>query len=310
MNPLFPFNGTAHLAESMLLPAEAACPLCGSTDRYVAHLIQDAPAVTLLTCIGCGGSSVSRMPTTEALDSLYAGFYAGDAHQENAPHVTFGNLNRFGEHLARAYGPVSPGRPLRILDFGGGDGSIAVNVAEKLRARGAGDIFVQLVDYGEDGAPSADAQITFQRASDLEAVDGLPFDFIIASGVVEHVTDPRGVLEALFTRLAPGGRFYARTPYVAPYMRLVGTRGAAWFFPYPPHHHHMGSRCWENLVHHAGEGQDVSLITARPAIVQVSFAQDWKVALLSHLAKAPWYVLGNRYPFVGGWEVVVQKGGG
>ena len=56
-------------------------------------------------------------------------------------------------------------------------------------------------------------------------------------------------------------------------------------------------------------GELVTLYAARPAIVQVSFAQSWKVALLSHLAKAPWYLVGNRYPFVGGWEVVAQKDG-
>lgn len=309
MNPLFPFNGTAHLLESQLLPSASSCPLCGSSERSVVHPIQEAPAVTLLQCHRCGGASVSRMPTEEALDALYADFYKGASHQDDAPHVTFGNLNRFGAHLARAFGAVSPGAPLRILDFGGGDGSIALNVAEKLRAQGAGEITVQLVDYGDAALPPYGEGIVFQQAGNLDALGDNEYDFIIASGVIEHVPDPRETLEALFARLATQGRFYARTPHVVPYMRCCRKGTAGWFFPYPAHLHDMGARCWENLVERAGKAHNVTRYAARPAIVQVSFAQNWRVALLSHLAKAPWYLLGNRYPFVGGWEVVVRKDG-
>lgn len=309
MNPLFPFNGTAHLTESQLLPPVPSCPLCGSSDQCAVHQIQVEPTVTLLSCGGCGGGSVSRMPTEEALDALYADFYRGESHQEEDPHVTFGNLNRFGAHLARVYGAVSPGGTVRILDFGGGDGSIAMNVAEKLRARGAGEVLVQLVDYGEAGYPQPGDGIVFQQADTLAALGDDEYDLVIASGVMEHVPNPQEVLEALFARLAVGGRFYARTPHVVPYMRLVGKRGADWFFPYPAHLHDMGARCWEHLVRRTGQEHDVTLMKSRPAIVQVSFVQNWKVALLSHLAKAPWYLLGNRYPFVGGWEVVVRKDG-
>ncbi len=307
MNPLFPFNGTRHLSETELVQSKEACPLCGAERGKRVAWIQRAPDVALHQCATCHGASVNPMPTDDALAALYEVFYGDPSHGDGDAHVTFGNPDRFGKHLARHFAALLPRDYLEIMDFGGGDGAIAVSVARQLLAQGVDAAAITVVDYENALAPCDDKRISMSRADSLESIGEKDFDIVIASGVVEHVPDPTALVTALLSRLREGGCFYARTPHVLPFIKLTGKRGVKHFFPFPAHLHDLGQRFWEHFFAHQRVDSDCHLIASQPAIVQVSFAQHGPVALLSHLAKAPWYLLGSRYPFVGGWEVVAQK---
>lgn len=303
MNPLFPFNGTRHLGEADLLEPLAGCPLCGEEKPTVEFRLQQRPEVSLRSCRRCGGASVSRMPTEAALARLYATFYP----EGDEVHVTFGNIDRFGEHLHRYFAHLRVRESLRILDFGGGDGSIALSLATQLRRAGVGAVRIMVVErIGSLAVPDDDA-IAIGRIDGLDGCAPAAFDIVLASGVVEHVTEPIPLLRSLLSKLSDGGLFYARTPHVLPYMRLMRRGAVARFFPFPAHLHDMGQRFWEFAFAALLEGGGCGLIESRPAIVQVSFRQHWQVALASHVMKAPWRILGRAYPYVGGWEIVAEK---
>ncbi|MCF6287342.1 MAG: class I SAM-dependent methyltransferase [Candidatus Hydrogenedentes bacterium] len=310
MNALFPFNGLMHLAGDQLLPAMNCCPLCRGQKRRLAAWVQRNPEVSLLQCAHCRAASVSRMPSQDALAALYRDFYDGEAHSDTASHITFGDVNRFGNHLIRHFAPLANRETLRILDFGGGDGTVALNVAEKFSGLGVENIAVCIVDYHEEPAKSSDSRIEVTRADTLIEVEAFFFDIVIASGVIEHVPNPLETLSALLARLKKSGYFYARTPHVLPYMRLSGKNAVPWFFPFPAHLHDLGQYFWEYCFAHLLPESGCHIVRSRPAIVQSSFGENWKVALASHLAKAPWHVLGKYYPYVGGWEVLARKGEG
>lgn len=303
MNPLFPFNGTRHLGEADLLEPLSTCPLCGEGSPTVEFCLQQNPEVSLRSCRRCRGASVSRMPTEVALSRLYATFYPEGGEVQ----VTFGNVDRFGRHLHRCFAHLSVRESLRILDFGGGDGSIALSLANQLRRSGVGAVRIVVVERIGNLAVPVDDAIAIGRVDGLDACAPAAFDIVLASGVVEHVTEPIPLVRSLLSKLGSGGLFYARTPHVLPYMRLVRRGAVARFFPFPAHLHDMGQRFWEFAFDALLEGSGCGLIESRPAIVQVSFRQHWRVALASHIMKAPWHLFGRAYPYVGGWEIVAEK---
>ncbi len=303
MNPLFPFNGTRHLDEADLIPARQGCPLCGGERPVVEFRIQNSPDIDLQSCRRCGGASVSRMPTEAALASLYATFYP----ERDEAQVTFGNVARFGKHLHRCFAPLRVRGQLRILDFGGGDGSIALALAAELCRSGVREVAIVVVDRIGTLAVPPEASIAMVRVEALSDCARESFDIVLASGVVEHVTEPVPLLRSLLSKLKRGGRFYARTPHVLPFMRLMQHRAVERFFPYPAHLHDMGQRFWEFAFTVLLTDSECELTESRPAIVQVSFRQHWQVALASHVMKAPWHLLGRSYPYVGGWEIVAEK---
>ena len=102
------------------------------------------------------------------------------------------------------------GRPLRVLDLGGGTGGLAVPLAE------AGhDVIV--VDPSPDALASLRRRATEQDVADrIEArqgdadsltdlLEGRAVDLVTCHGTLEHVDDPATAVRQLAATLAPGG---------------------------------------------------------------------------------------------------------
>ena len=303
MNPLFAFDGVRHLPEDALLPPLSRCPLCGSRAWHAAFTVQPSPEVTLNRCRNCGGASVSRMPAPTALDVFYADFYA----ETEGAQVTFGGVERFGRYLYRYVQRLALRDGVRILDFGGGDGAIAVALAERIVAGGASNVEVVVADFGDSLANPGSPGIRVRREASLESVEPGFAHVVLASGVLEHVPDPVGTARKLLERVDAGGLFYARTPHVLPFMQVIRHRAAERFFPFPAHLHDLGQTFWTYCFSNLLDGTGCRLVRSRPAIVQASFREHGRIALASYVMKAPWWLLGHYYPFVGGWEVVARR---
>lgn len=120
----------------------------------------------------------------------------------------------------------------RVLELGCGHGA----VTEKLQARGC---TVWAVDIDAEGVEAAApfAQRTF--VADLERTDigtligsDERFDRIVLGDVLEHLRNPRALLEQLTGRLDEGGRLLASVPNVAHAdLRLLLMQGR---WPYQP----------------------------------------------------------------------------
>ena len=165
------FHGSRHLGANELVDATGACPVCGGTVvRSSVLTLQKDPTIELLRCPICHACSASRMPTSEVLEQYYGGYYQRDDER-----ITFHGADRFARHVLKAM-PDLP-TPVRILDFGGGDGSLALAIARRL-ARPAE---VLVVDY-ESPMPSADSRIQVMHSRELTETteDWSP---VIASGI-------------------------------------------------------------------------------------------------------------------------------
>lgn len=286
--------------------ATVACLVCGDqrSRRPVAR-VQRSPRIDLLKCGHCGAGSASRMPLDDVLDRYYQGYYvrAGEA-----PNVTMDGVDRFAAAISSKlprFGDSSD--VLTILDFGGGDGSLSVAIAHALGRRTVAEVV--------DRAPTEalnDESVTLHYHDVLDGIEG-SFDLVLASAVLEHVPECGTLFRQLWSRVRPGGFFYARTPYIEPFMRLLP---GGLDMSYPAHVHDLGPGFWNRLPEVFN--LDGEVLASRPSTVETQLGEHFLRTVIAHVLKLPARIethLRGRpqtlfWPFVGGWEVLLQRNEG
>jgi SAM-dependent methyltransferase len=294
-----------HLDEAELIDCTRACPICLSdAPRRARVRLQSAPHVVMLECATCHGGSASHMPRPEVLEAYYARYYAGFERE-----VTFSGAARFARHIAHALPRHALPRSMRILDYGGGDGSLSVAVAERLIALGrTSAVAIDVVDFA--ARPSGrTASIALRFRSPFEPLRD-QYDLVLASAILEHVPDLYTLLRTLYEAIAPEGIFYARTPYAMPLTRLVPRLDLT----YPAHVHDLGSPFWNRVVETFSWSARV--LASRPSLVAGTLAGDPLRTIAALALKWPAHVEGFLSPrarrgrfwhLAGGWEVLLQR---
>ena len=297
------YHAGRRLGEDELHPARDQCPLCLARGaRPAVHRIQEAPLVELLVCGRCRGASASRMPRADVLDAYYAEYYRGDAR------TTTPDARRFAASIVRRLAPVRPGARARVLDLGGGDGSIGVAVAQLLVHAGAAGADVAVVDYGAP-APSPQGEIRVSGHDELADVAG-EFDVVLASAVLEHIPDFEPVFRRLYSLTASGGSLYVRTPWMAPFARAISSLDLT----FPAHVHDLGGDFWNHAT--LTFGLDAELVHSGPSPVEADVREHPLRAALAAVLKVPARLeervrrpAGRRpwWRWVGGWEAVLRR---
>lgn len=229
-----------------------ACPACGNTDRTL--LYQDlvdnvffvAPGRwTLHLCAHCKSAYLDPRPNEASIGKAYGTYYTHSIGSTRLALTQLGMLRRLQRLLAngyvnRRYGthrlPASrlgfgflrpfprvrqkldvefrylpkPNPGQKLLDIGCGNGSFLASAVE------AGwDV------AGIDPDPQAVAAAR-QRGFDVRQglIDSYAsmsncFDAITLSHVIEHVHEPKEVIQAAYRLLKPGGLLYIDTPNIA-----------------------------------------------------------------------------------------------
>lgn len=292
------YHRSAHLPESKLLPRLTACVICGSSfaNPPIAR-IQRSPDVFLLRCPECHACSASRMPAADALTEYYAHYF-----EPSAPKITHDSPERFARHIASFI--REPRREMSITDFGGGDGRMAYSLAQILVRRGCSAIEIKVIDHVECVA-SRDPRIVIEAQRPGPAMP--TSDLIIASAVLEHLTDPLLALTHLFRALGRDGLLYVRTPAVAGFLELAMAHGRQLDFTFPAHLHDFGQLFWENILNLLPNRREFEILHSAPSLVETDFRHHPWHTVVAHIAKAPWRLLGNKYTLVGGWEIVFGR---
>ncbi|MDY0042494.1 MAG: hypothetical protein RBS57_19470, partial [Desulforhabdus sp.] len=139
-----------HVDDSNLYDCTGICPLCLSEEsRAQVAVIQRNPTVSLLKCSQCKGISASHMPCAPFLGRYYQNSFVNIYKQyDNEKTITFQDEQRFAKHLCRYIDAEWAIRQknLRIIDFGGGDGALAISVARQLNCKA--DVIV--IDRGPE----------------------------------------------------------------------------------------------------------------------------------------------------------------
>jgi len=257
----------------------------------------------LKQCQNCFAVSASRLPTKKTLDSYYNSYY-----QSNDEKLTFDDPKRFGKYLFdQTCKYLTKKETLSILDYGGGIGTISIELAKRYLDSGVPEVKVVIVDYEQTAIISDSPNLVINRYSTLSELKDQKFDVIIASAIVEHLPTPRTEITCLFELLNERGLIYFRTPYVMPIIVLLKKLRVNFDFTYPGHIHDLGQAFWDNVLETFGLKNGFNILYSRPSIVETTISKHFGRTLIAYLCKAPWYVLGNRWRFVGGWEILIQN---
>ncbi|MGD9583402.1 MAG: class I SAM-dependent methyltransferase [Lysobacterales bacterium] len=122
-----------------------------------------------------------------------------------APHI----WNQYHNQL-ELYLSFAGDRPLRVLDVGCAQGTLALLLAERGHQVAAVDIRSQFLDYARSRHSHGD--VRFLAANALEDDLTGEFDLIFANQIIEHLVYPAELLQRMRARLAPGGRLVCTTP--------------------------------------------------------------------------------------------------
>ena len=300
------YHAGKFLQEHELLPESTACPWCKfAGNRALSLPLQKSPDVWLLRCPACLADSASRVATEGAIDTYYASYYA----DTSVNRVTCGNPSRLARHVCR-HAKLPRSLPkITVLDFGGGDGSISHAVGVEYAKHRSVPVDIIVVDYNKNLVAPAHPLVTLSHRSTLAEIPERPqFDLVLASAILEHLPEPALITRKLLGTLAPGGCFYARTPYMVPLLRLFSRLHITYDFTFPAHFHDLGQDFWERILSTLDMAPgEWALVRSQPSPVETSFSDNFVRTVLSHVMKAPWWILRRSYPYVGGWEVSIQR---
>lgn len=202
------------------------CALCGNGTAFEEHL--SCEGFSYVRCRNCGLVQMNPQPAPEAVRRRYREDHGEDyLSYELANEASFLRLQELSlagagfYRLEQTLLPVPPGteRP-RILDIGCATGTLL----EKLRDRGW-DV------RGVEISPAAE-YARQERGLDVRSLPlaenrfpAAHFDLVLASHVIEHLTDPAGLVREARRICAPGGRFLITTPNIAGFQaRLFRSR--------------------------------------------------------------------------------------
>jgi len=302
-------NPGRHMREDQLNPVLVRCPICNADDIGSSLELQFEPNVSLLRCGHCAAGFASRMPTAETLKQYYASYYDAPKYKDLAEaHVHFSGPQRLARHIFRRVKlQRSRGAVRRLFDFGGGDGTVAILIGQQILAGGYADrVEIVLVDYASP-RPVHDSRLSISSVHEPGSLEEDDFDIGIASASLEHIPDLRSCLVGLLKAVRRGGSLYVRTPYVEPLMRLAGSIGVSIDFGYPAHLYDLGEMFWRHILATVDLAESYRIRSSRPSIVESTLVSAPLRTIAAHALKAPWWLLGDRYGLIGGWEAVVER---
>ncbi len=150
-----------------------------------------------------------------------------------------------GVHFRLPEESPKPFQGLRILDIGCGGGILCEPLA-RLGADVTGlDPLKDTIACAQDHAAAMGLSITYLAypIEDLPAECG-SFDLIIASEIIEHVTDPDGFLKACAERLSPTGGLVVTTFNKTVKSYVLGILAAEYVLNWAP----RGTHSWEKFI--------------------------------------------------------------
>lgn len=187
----------------------ATCCICGTRDAEPVGVGEDFEYRTspdsflTVRCVHCGVVYLDRRPVADELGRIYPDDYHAFAFDEEHFGVVYAVRRRLeARRLLRAFAGLPAAA--RILDVGCGDGFHL----ELLREFGPTGWTLEGVDVDERAIAAAERRGLRVHRGRVESL-ALPeagYDAALLIQTIEHLPDPVAVLDAVRTRLRPGGR--------------------------------------------------------------------------------------------------------
>lgn len=252
----------------------ACCPLCGASGPFTGALVLQAePRVAMRQCAHSAGASAERFPTGAWLGALYdPAQYPSQMLQSSAATLAYARA------IARTVREDNAApRALRLLDFGGSEGGLSRALIALLGQAGYDDVDACVVDLC---TPRQAGRVRFEHVDGFGRMEAR-HDVLVASAVLEHLTDVPGTVARLARVAADGALLFIRTPWELPLTRVLPRYRLLW----PQHLHDMWPEYFERFL--ATYGLRGELIHSTPFVVESSFRQRPLRTAAAHLLKAP-----------------------
>lgn len=190
-----------------------SCPACSSKRFVDIATVSDVEIGSLpdlfvyRNCLDCDSIYIANQPR-ERLHLIYPQTYyayTGSSKINLLEKVK----NWIDARLFKRILKTIPGKELAVLDIGGGTGWIA----SLTRSTDSRIIYTAVVDLNEGARAVAEAnghKFFCQRIEDFEA--DRKFDLIIMLNIIEHVADPKMVMQRARNLLSTNGRILIKTP--------------------------------------------------------------------------------------------------
>ena len=203
-----------------------ACPVCDCRAGVPTFGIEGLPH-QLATCDECGLGRLTPLPSPQELADFYPQEYYGSPGAKFEP-LTESVVRFVGTIHVRALSRSLPAGS-RILDVGCGRGVLLSSLADFGHE-------MHGMDVSETAVQGVDPRVQIKVADCLTNCDypSNHFDQVILWHVLEHLTNPRAILEEINRILKPGGQVIIAVPNFS----SVQSRwaGAAWFHLDLPRH--------------------------------------------------------------------------
>ncbi len=193
-------------------PSGMACYACGSAQLRWWCKATDPEYRSIedrfdyFACADCGGLSISPCPD-ERLSEIYPDTYYSYAAESFS---LLGAVKHWlDRRLFKSVFAAIPGQRLAALDIGGGSGWL-LDQAKRAEPRLQVTVVVDINAAAEPGARAAGHDFVLSRIEDFS--DPRRFDLITMLNLVEHVRDPRALLEKARDSLSEKGRLLIKTP--------------------------------------------------------------------------------------------------
>jgi len=192
--------------------AEAPCPLCGNRDLEPWTEARDVEYASVsdvfayLRCAACDVLTIHPVPRTRLSEIYPHNYYSfGDSKPGFTARVKEALDRRFFHRILEQM----EGESLAALDVGGGSGWL-LDVVKGLDPRIA---TTQVVDIDSSAASVArtHGHDFFEGTIESYETDDR-FDLVLMLNIIEHVADPRAVMERVRRLVAPGGLVLIKTP--------------------------------------------------------------------------------------------------
>ena len=189
------------------------CKICGSRSLYIHAHTARCPRCGVLLYYPYPKADAASRPSRKRKARRRTEIWNWYSKSSFFNHANFTNMLRF------AIDESHKERPLDILDYGGGGGQFAL-VCRSHFPRST--IYITDIDDEAllDEWRAVNNPIPFESFKN----DEKRFDFIFLNDVFEHVSDPRGVLELLSSKLKDRGKIFIDTPkqfWIYPLTRWV-----------------------------------------------------------------------------------------
>ena len=287
-----------------------SCSYCGQHDFKQVGRFTNSRLIQLILCINCNLVSTDYFPSESYLHAYYTHQFPRLVQKYNAKEeisVTFSKPERFAKRLFSLLPAAVFGlKEINILDFGGGDGTLAIEFAKLLNPKCL--INITVIDFGDSIAHCDLANTSIRKLQDIPSL--AKYDLVIASASIELIADFGKILKSLLNSLRQKDScLYVRSNYILPVKKLLPFVD----FTFPAHLHDISPDFWRRFAEI--EGAKYSVLKTETPISELDFQNFPLRWIFSSLLKLPSrierYVFTKTtkilWKFVGSWEVVISK---